>query len=263
MDINAINSTNSIQNLNNLNNNQNSALQKSQLKYQVEDFQSTESTALTVSKSSIIRSEFSQDLQSTNETIAKTKISENAINNLQEYLKNIDIKLQNSNNMQNKNDLKQEINQELRDFNQLAFDTKYKGENLIANRLNDEQDSIKLSANGKLYSLDKTNIANFTNNIFDAVNSGDLNNPEHLQKAMKTVENTSRQMNEISQNLSDFTQILLNDARDKIAEQNYNNYIDFGKESSDFSKANINLNAGYLAASQANVVQEQSVRLLS
>ena len=37
----------------------------------------------------------------------------------------------------------------------------------------------------------------------------------------------------------------------------------FGKESSDFTKNNIIANSGYLAASQANIVQEQSVRLLS
>ena len=37
----------------------------------------------------------------------------------------------------------------------------------------------------------------------------------------------------------------------------------FGKESSDFSKTNVNSNLGYLVASQANIVQAQSVRLLS
>ena len=57
---------------------------------------------------------------------------------------------------------------------------------------------------------------------------------------------------------------LIEDVRNRIDEQRYNNnVIDFGRESSDFTKANININAGYLAASQANIVQEQSVRLLS
>ncbi|WP_206193934.1 flagellin [Aliarcobacter skirrowii] len=264
MDINAINNTNSIQNLNNLNSNQNIALEKSQLKYSVEDFQSSESTSLAVSKSSIIRSEFSQDIQSTNETIAKTKIAEASMNNLQDFLKNIDQKLQNSENLQNKNDLKQEINQELRDFNQLAFSTKYKDENLIASRYSDDQDSITLSANGSLYSITKPNIANFTNNIFDAINNSDLNNPENLQKAIKSVEDTAAQIGNIANEFENFSKQLIEDVRNRIDEQRYNNnVIDFGKESSDFTKANININAGYLAASQANIVQEQSVRLLS
>ena len=43
----------------------------------------------------------------------------------------------------------------------------------------------------------------------------------------------------------------------------YSKDKNFGKESSDFSKTNINSNLGYLAASQANIVQAQSVRLLS
>jgi flagellin len=37
----------------------------------------------------------------------------------------------------------------------------------------------------------------------------------------------------------------------------------FGQDSTDFSKTNVSVNMGYLAASQANIVQAQSVRLLS
>lgn len=139
MDIGSINSTSSIQNLNNLNNNSNIALNKAQLKYSIDDFKNNSSEALAVSRSSILKSEFSQDIQSINDGIAKSQISQASMDKLQDFMKNIQNKLENSQNYENKNDLKQEINQELRNFNQQAFDTKYKEENLIASRYNDKK----------------------------------------------------------------------------------------------------------------------------
>ena len=263
MDIGSINSTSSIQNLNNLNNNSNVALNKTQLKYSIDDFKSNSSEALTVSRSSILKSEFSQDIQSINDGIAKSQISQTSIDKLQDFMKNIQNKLENNQNYENKNDLKQEINQELRNFNQQAFDTKYKEGNLIANRYNDQQESIQISSSNNLFSIDKPNVANFTNDIFDVVNNNDLNNPQNVENALNKVTNTSKQLQELSGQFVDFSKQLQADAKNKIIEQNYNQTIDFGRESSNFSKANININAGYLAASQANVIQEQSVRLLS
>lgn len=99
--------------------------------------------------------------------------------------------------------------------------------------------------------------------IFDVVNNNDLNNPQNVENALNKVTNTSKQLQELSGQFVDFSKQLQADAKNKIIEQNYNQTIDFGRESSNFSKANININAGYLAASQANVIQEQSVRLLS
>lgn len=263
MDIGSINSTSSIQNLNNLNNNSNIALNKAQLKYSIDDFKNNSSEALAVSRSSILKSEFSQDIQSINHGIAKSQISQASMDKLQDFMKNIQNKLENSQNYENKNDLKQEINQELRNFNQQAFDTKYKEENLIASRYNDEKESIQISSSNNLFSIDKPNVANFTNDIFDVVNNNDLNNPQNVENALNKVTNTSKQLQELSGQFVDFSKQLQADAKNKIIEQNYNQTIDFGRESSNFSKANININAGYLAASQANVIQEQSVRLLS
>ena len=69
---------------------------------------------------------------------------------------------------------------------------------------------------------------------------------------------------------TDFGNKIETSARDTIKEQvnlynenQMNKDKNFGKESSDFTKNNIIANSGYLAASQANIVQEQSVRLLS
>ncbi|RBQ29923.1 hypothetical protein [Aliarcobacter vitoriensis] len=263
MDINAINSANNIQNLNHLNNNSNVSINKAQLKYSVEDFNNVSSENLNVSRSSILKSEFSQDIQSLNDGIAKSQIAQNSMDKLQGFLKNIENKLENSQNVDDKNELKKSINQDLREFNQIAFDTKYKGENLIANRFNDNQESIEVSSNNNIYSIEKPNIANFTNKIFDVVNNGNLDNEQDVQNALNTISNTSNQLEGLSNQFVEFSKQLQSDAKNQIIEQNFNQTINFGRESSDFSKSNINVNAGYLAAAQANIIQEQSVRLLS
>ncbi|MFV7790357.1 hypothetical protein ACNO6Z_05810 [Aliarcobacter lanthieri] len=263
MDINAINSTNNIQNLNHLNSSLNAVLNKTQLKYSAEDFSSDSSANLNVSRSSILKSEFSQDIQSLNDGIAKSQIAKSSIDNLQDFLKNIENKLENSQNIDDKNELKQSINQDLRAFNQKAFDTKYQDESLIANRYSDNQETIEVSSSNAVYSIDKPNVANFTNQIFDVVNNNNLNNPQNIQNALDTVSNTSKKLEELSNQFVDFSKQLQSDAKNQINEQIFNQTINFGRESSDFTKTNIQANAGYLAAAQANIVQEQSVRLLS
>lgn len=260
MDINSVNSSNSIQNLNNgshLN------VNKSQLKYSIGDFQNEHISNINVSQSSILKSEFSQDIQSINDGIAKSKIAQVSMDKLQDFLKNVQNKLENSQNYEDKNELKQSINQDLKEFNIQAFETKYKDEALIANKYNDEQESIQVSSNNSLFSIDKPNVANFTNNIFNAVNNSDLNNPKSVDYALSVVSNSSNQLQELSNQFSNFSKQLENEAKNQISEQGFNKSIDFGQESSDFTKSNIVMNSGYLAAAQANIIQEQSVRLLS
>jgi len=260
MEIGAINNTNNIQILNN----QSSvSLNKVQLKYSAEDFNKDSLNNIDISKSSILKSEFSQDIQSLNDGIAKSKIAEASLDKLQDFLKNIENKLENNQNIENKNDIKQEINQELKSFNQVAFATKYKNETLIANTNTYIQEEIEVSSSNNTFSINKPNVAKYTNDIFDTINNNDLNNPQNIQNALNQVSDTSKQLQELSNQFIDFSQQLQDDAKNKIMEQNFNLTYDFGKESSDFTKSNINANAGYLAASQANIVQEQSVRLLS
>ena len=87
---------------------------------------------------------------------------------------------------------------------------------------------------------------------------------------MNKVSSSANQLKNTYDDFTEFGNKLESSARETIKTQidlyndnKYNKDKNFGKESSDFSKTNINANLGYLAASQANIVQEQSVRLLS
>ncbi|CAM3467816.1 hypothetical protein [Arcobacter aquimarinus] len=216
------------------------------------------------------RDELSLNVQSLNDGIAITKIAQNSIEKQQDYLKNIQNKLENINNLENKNDIKQSINEDLRAFNQIAYETKYQRENLLVNNYNDEKNSIDINTSFVNFSMDKPNTASFANDIFESINNSDLNNSLNVNNSMDKVASSSSKLQNIYDQFTDFGNKLEESARDSIKEQidlfnqnKINKDKNFGKESSDFSKTNVNANAGYLAASQANIVQEQSVRLLS
>ena len=267
MDVNAINN-NAISSLN-TSSSSSLQLEKSSLSGKINNSEK-EALNLSISDYNKQRDELSLNVQSLNDGIAMSKIAQNSIEKQQDYLKNIQNKLENINNLENKNDIKQSINEDLRNFNQVAYETKYKNESLLVNSYYDDKNSIDINTSSENFSMAKTNTANFANDIFETVNNSDLNNPENVSNALNKVASSSSELQNVSNQFSQFSKQLEEKALENIKEQNnlynenkMNKIKDFGKESTDFTKSNINANAGYLAASQANIVQEQSVRLLS
>ena len=134
----------------------------------------------------------------------------------------------------------------------------------------DDKTSINVGTKNSNFSIEKPNTASYANDIFETLNSGNLNDPETLNNVMNKVSSSANQLKNTYDDFTEFGNKLESSARETIKTQidlyndnKYNKDKNFGKESSDFSKTNINANLGYLAASQANIVQEQSVRLLS
>ena len=172
--------------------------------------------------------------------------------------------------MQDKNDLKQRKNKKKRAFNQTANQTKYKGESLLVNNYYDEKTTIDVSTKSQNYSIEKQDTSTYANSIFETSNNSNLNVPEKVKDLSDKVSAYSSQLQNMYEQFTDFGNKIETSARDTIKEQvnlynenQMNKDKNFGKESSDFTKNNIIANSGYLAASQANIVQEQSVRLLS
>lgn len=231
---------------------------------------SEDSTNLYINEYNKKRDELSSNVQSLNDGIAVTKIAQDSIDKQQSYLKNIQTKLENADSYQNKNDLKQSINEDLRSFNQVAYETKFKRENIIASNYYDDKATIDVSTKSANFSIEKPNTPTYANDIFELSNNSDLNNPEALQALSSKVQTSSNQLQNTYDKFTEFGNRLEYSARETIKEQvdlyNENKMAkdkNFGNDSTDFSKTNVNANMGYLAASQANIVQAQSVRLLS
>ncbi|PUE63859.1 hypothetical protein [Arcobacter caeni] len=231
---------------------------------------SEDSTNLYINEYNKKRDELSLNVQSLNEGIAITKIAQNSIGKQQEYLGNVQTKLENANSYEDKNDLKQSINEDLRNFNQIAYETKFKRENIIATDYYDDKKSIDINTKSANFSIEKPNTPTYANEIFELSNNSDLNNSTDLEQVTSKVRTSSNQLQNTYDDFTEFGNKLEFSAKETIKaqvdlynENTINKDRNFGKESNDFSKTNVNANIGYLAASQANIIQEQSVRLLS
>ena len=216
------------------------------------------------------RDELSLNVQSLNNGIAASKIAQNSIEKQQEYLINVQNKLEKITNYEDKNDIKQSINEDLRSFNQIAYETKFNKESLLVINNYDDKTSIEVNTKNSNFSIAKPNTATYANEIFEAVNTSNLNDPNALNGVVNKVASSANQLQNTFEEFTEFGNRLETSARETIKDQinlynenKFNKDKNFGKESSDFSKTNISANLGYLAASQANIVQEQSVRLLS
>lgn len=261
MDVNQINN-NSISNLNSTSQLQ---LNKSGATQKVNDTKSDELN-INIGNLSKQRSEFSANVQSLNDGIAISKIATNAINKQQEYLQNIQTKLENIDSLNNKNDIKQSINEDLRNFNKISYETNYKKESILVQNYYDQSQNIEVNTSNQIFSMEKPNISNFANQIFETINNTDLNNPTNVSNAKQLISNISEEISKLTDSFNNFSKDLEMKANDSIKEQNdnlYKNTINFGRETTDFSKSNVSINAGNLIVSQANIIQAQSVRLLS
>ena len=232
------------------------------------------SLVLSVNQYNQKRDELSLNIQSINEGLAIAKISENSLEKQQDFLSNIQDKLQKVENgefeARDKNDIKQDINEDLKNFNQLAYETKFNNQTLLSKESTDENTTIEINTSNNNFSIERPNTPQLANDIFGELNEANLNSLPDLQRVSKQVEEASRQLQTVTSEFTEFGNRLESSAKENIVEQqnlynqNKSNQLrDFGKESTDFNKTNVNANAGYLAASQANIVQEQSVRLLS
>ncbi|MGM0518253.1 MAG: flagellin [Campylobacterota bacterium] len=268
MEINSINN-----NITNLNNTPSLQLNKSAANNQIEKVENG-SLNLSVNQYNNKRDELSLNIQSINEGLAISKISQNALDKQQDFLKDIKDNLQkmqsNDINLHQKDQLKQDVTNDLRNFNEVAFETKYKNQLLLTDQNDEQYNQVEISTSTNSFTMQTPNTSEFANNIFNELNNSNISNPNQIQNVVEEVDRTSTQIENISTSFEEFENQLKDSAKENIKTQQElftqnksNQNRDFGRDSTDFNKTNINANAGYLAASQANIVQEQSIRLLS
>lgn len=228
-----------------------------------------ESLYLSINDYNKRRDELSASLQSYNEGIGISITAQNGLEKEKSYLEKIDNKLTNIEDYQDKNQIKNELNQELFSFREAAYNTTYKNENLLYVDQYDESTSIDISTKEKNFSLEKPNTPEIASSISNEITKNDFNNPtslvntiETVKEGIKQIEQLQTQFQELRVNLQDSAKESISEQKQLMTQNTAAKQYDFPREVTDFTKSNINANAGYLAASQANIVQEQTVRLV-
>lgn len=270
MDVNDVVSISSSVNLDSV---QNQLIDKSKSANQVKELDKDD--ALKLSISSVYnkkRDELSLTLQSLNEGIAITQISIDGLTNQQKSLKTIEtslIRLETSGDYEsNRYDTASEISGELNNFIEEAQNATYKKRYLLDDQYGDNVMTIITS--NKNYELKGLNTKEISQNIYSSLQDNQLSSTNDVLNAVNVVREGEAKLDEYLNSYKEMQNEIKLSARSTINDQinlmKENSKVkdsNFGNNSTDFNKTSITSNLGYLAASQANIIQEQSVKLLS
>ncbi|PPK60782.1 flagellin [Malaciobacter marinus] len=264
MDVNSISS-----NVSNLNSLPQQQLNRTSQNSRIEPI-SNDALNLSISEAyNLKRDELSNSLQTFNEGIAITSIAKNAIEKQQDILSDVKRTLVDD-NIEDKNQLKEQLTNQLKDFTSIALETKYKKETILSTQdSNQENSNFTIDTKEAYLEINKVNTPVISNELANDIQNSDLNNEETVNTIVGKLNTSEKYLNDLSNQFEQTSQQIQENAKDILKQQqnlvtnNQTNNINFGKETSDFTKNNLFANMGYLAVSQANIVQEQSVRLLS
>jgi len=70
--------------------------------------------------------------------------------------------------------------------------------------------------------MEKPNVSNFANQIFETINNTDLNNPTNVSNAKQLISNISEEISKLTDSFNNFSKDLEMKANNSIKEQNDN-----------------------------------------
>lgn len=217
------------------------------------------------------RDDLSISLQNLNEGIAITQISLNSLNKQQENLKNIGtslIELQNSGDFDNNRiATANAISDELNAYNLEAQEARYNKRSLLDDQYGDQV--INIVTEQKNFLLTGLNTKAISKELVDSLQTNTLSSNEEVSKAIESLKDAYSKSKTFSDDYEKVQTEIKQTARESINQQ-LNLYkenskmkeLNFGSDVDNFSKTNISSNLGYLAASQAHIIQEQTSKLL-
>ncbi len=265
MEVNGLNS-----NINSVNNAQNTSLERLSTGLKINK-SSDDASSLAISDAlRLQRSGLSQSLENLNTGIALTRVASSGLENQKEILGQIKEKLLQANtdttSAEDKEAIKQEVIKLSDQFQNISESTKFGDKQLIIQ--SSSNNTLDISTSEETFSVDIPNTGQISNDLSALINGTDFNTGD----IGSIIDNVDSSIDKVSSALSNFASTenqLESSARNSItAEVNLARSnssltdVDFGKEITDFSKANILTQIGYLVSTQANAAQEQNVKLL-
>lgn len=266
MEVNNISS----QNLNNLNNVSGQSLEKiasgSSLTKASDD-----ASSLFISEAlSVQRNELAQSLQNLNDGIAMTRIAEDSLLEQKSILEQIRVKTLEAMNattsQEGKDAIQNDIQKMIEQYNNISEQTTYNGLPLLQPNANGET-SIHITTSSDSFSLEIGDTSTISQTLQNYLNSFTY---EDMQNMLGTIDQGINTINEFINEFASASSQMESSARNTLTEQvnlaranSSLTDIDFGAEVTDFNKTNLIAQLGFLAASQANAMQEQNVRLLT
>lgn len=218
------------------------------------------------------RDELSHTLQSLNDGIAITQISLNGLEKQDQALRNAEshlIRLETSGDYEaNRYDTAEKISSELNNFINEAQNATFKKRYLLDDQYGDEITTIVTDK--KNYTLSGLNTKAISQDIFANLKENTLSSTDEVMSAIENVRAGAKKIGdfinlykEVQADIKQNARSTINEQINLLKENSSKEIFTFGQDMANFTKNSVNSNLGYLAASQAHIIQEQSSKLLA
>ncbi|QOG11431.1 hypothetical protein [Arcobacter sp. FWKO B] len=201
-----------------------------------------------------------------NNTFAITQIAQKGLDKQEEILKKMENVILADNETKSVDVKKSELIDLVKDFNKSIQNTRFNNEMLLTTEKSFEE--ITMVTNDDTFFIQTPDMQSTMENIAKIVvkYDGSVDTNEKLaQEINKGLENINNYSNTYDSVQKHITSNPLSNLIPNFDTSNLNAntlFVDFGKDMTDFNKTNITSQLGYLAAAQANILQEHTSKLL-
>jgi flagellin len=235
----------------------------------------SDGATLNISNLSATNNQLSSNLEGQNKAISATQTADRSLNFQKDLVSSIksqfelgnqlnnDISQNNTNQLE---EAKDNINNLINTFGQVSDGTIVADKSLLKPTTPDG--TVYIETSDQQYSIDQKNGAkalNGINQVQQNINFDDRS----VEQNLNTLDMIDGQLSQLQGKYKNVHNNLINDAQQTLSQENQNNFekgelknVNFGRESSDFSKLNLTAIQGSLIGSQANATLENNMRLL-
>jgi flagellin len=235
----------------------------------------SDGATLNINNLSATNNQLSSNLEGQNKAISATQTADRSLNFQKDLVSSIksqfelgnqlnnDISQNNTNQLE---EVKDNINNLINTFGQVSDGTIVADKSLLKPTTPDG--TVYIETSDQQYSIDQKNGAkalNGINQVQQNINFDDRS----VEQNLNTLDMIDGQLSQLQGKYKNVHNNLINDAQQTLSQENQNIFekgelknVNFGRESSDFSKLNLTAIQGSLIGSQANATLENNMRLL-
>lgn len=261
-------------NIQELNNYQSSSLEKLSTAQNINNSSDNPSGLLVVDNLDLQQNSISQSIDNANSGIAMSNIAQSGMASQKELLENIKVEtlkaMNGTMNDDDKESVAKQISKYIEQYDRIAEETNYNGNSLLKTSDDPSENDISIAGdNNKIVSMEKADTMSISEQLKSFM-SDFTTNPDSMRGMIETVDDGMEQLAKYSGDFGSSSNSLASSIRNslntetQIAKgQSTVLDIDYNKEVSNFSKANLQAQIGMFVHSQANAIQSRNIALLT
>ena len=232
----------------------------------------SDGATLNISSQSTSINQLSAGLEGENKALSATQTANRSLQFQRNIVSNIKEQLENSLDAspQDQNAIASNINDQINTFSQVSNGTVSGGKTLLKPTTPDE--TLYLETSNQQYSIKQSNGTKALDGL-SKIQQNLIFDENNIMDNLNTLDNVDAQLAQLQGNFQQVQNVLIDNGKQTLSQANQESFenkldssnlknVNFGKESSDFSKLNLTALQGSLIGSQANATLDNNIRLL-